>query len=77
MKLIDVPHDATFLDLDGIPVVKVVKVVPEQYVAFTAGKPDVEPRPYPNALKAGLEGDRLPRDKFVDWLVTGRDQFGS
>jgi hypothetical protein len=73
VKLIDISHDAIFLDVDGIPVVKIGH---ESHVAFTAGEgAGGESRPYPNARKAGLEGGRLTRDEFVSWLVTGRNKF--
>ena len=70
MKLSEVPGTARFLDVDGIPVV----VLPDaSCVAFAVGAP--ESRPYPNATKAGTDGDLLSRDEFESWLRTGRNRF--
>ena len=70
MKLSEVPASARFLDVDGIPVV----VLPDaSCLAFSKGT--FESRPYPNATKAGTDGDRLSRDEFESWLKTGRNRF--
>jgi hypothetical protein len=69
MKLADVPADATFLDVDGLAVTQLPS---GECLAF---KSINESRPYPNARKAGLEGDALTPDEFRSWLVTGRNRF--
>lgn len=69
MKLSDVPAGASFLDVDSIPVVKLPS---GECVAFESVD---ESRPYPNARKAGLEGDSLSADEFRAWLLTGRNRF--
>jgi hypothetical protein len=72
MKLSDVPASASFFDVDGVPV---VKIGAGQFIAFQTGKPEGQSRDYPNAQKAGTEGDALTRDEFRSWLITGRNKF--
>jgi hypothetical protein len=73
MKFADLPSEATFLDVDGIAV---VRLPDRSLVAFETGKGlDIESRGYPNASKAGWEGDLLSRDEFSLWLVTGYNRF--
>lgn len=71
MKLADVPAESDFLDVDGIPVVR----LPDgSCVAFEPLR-ETEASPFPNASKAGLEGDMLSRGEFVKWLATGYNRF--
>jgi hypothetical protein len=69
LKLTEVPTDSKFLDVDGIPV---VKLPTGNFVAFDeCGRS----RPYPNTRKADLEGDVLTADEFRAWISTGRNRF--
>ena len=70
MKLSQVPASARFLDVDGIPVV----VLPDaSCIAFE--ELTFESRPYPNATKAGTDGDLLSRESFAEWIRTGVSRF--
>jgi hypothetical protein len=65
----DIPESAVFLDVDGIPVARVEGGL----VAFDLR--DGSSYPYPDASKAGMEGDVLSRTEFSEWLRTGRNKF--
>lgn len=72
MKFTDVPAEATFLDVDGIPVAR----LPDgNCIAFEKRAPGADSRPYPNDRKAGIEGDSLSRAEFDDWLTSGVNRF--
>ena len=67
MKLSQVPDGSRILDVDSTPVV----MLPDRTcVAFEKGG-SAESRPYPNASKAGVEGDDLPREEFAAKLESG------
>ena len=69
MKLSDVPAGSKFLDVASIPVVKLPN---GKYITFDS--PDLS-RPYPDSRKADLEGDRLTRHEFREWIATGLNRF--
>lgn len=71
MKLADVPEGSRFLDVDSIPVV----MLPDRTCVAFEKRGSAESRPYPNAAKAGVEGDDLPREEFTAWLETGSNRF--
>ena len=73
MKLVDLPPESEFLDVDGIAV---VRLADGSCVAFQTG-PGADPagRPYPNEHKAGIDGDPLPRNEFAEWLTKGFNRF--
>ena len=71
MKLTDVPTGADFLDVDGIPVAR----LPDGTCIAFEKSADAESRPYPNASKAGHDGDALTRAEFQDWLFSGGNRF--
>lgn len=70
MKPTEIPQGSTFLDVDGIPVVRLPNA---SLVAFSKGA-DAESRAYPDTAKVG-EGDALDREEFLAWLSTGTNRF--
>ena len=70
MKFSDVPASARFLGVDGIPVVVLPDASCLAFEELTGAS-----RPYPNATKAGMEGDQLSRESFAEWIRTGVSRF--
>lgn len=73
MKFNQLPPGSQCLDVDGIPV---VRLPDKSLLSFEAGKGvDGGSLPYPNTMKAELEGDHLSMAEFSDWLVSGKNRF--
>lgn len=71
MQFAEIPPESDFLDVDGIPV---VRLPGGECIAFEKS-PGAEGYPYPNSSKAGLEGDALSHAEFAEWLATGYNRF--
>ena len=70
MNFSELPDGRRLLDVAGIP----VAVLPEaSCIAFSFK--DGASRLYPNATKAGTDGDLLSRESFAEWIRTGVSRF--